>query len=122
MIRLLLEARDPETGEALEEGGFCRKCGKPASEADQPCLPSPRPVPRYRCHKIVSALQIEAIEDGTPALIHFIEPGYPPVPAAANLFTRYTPARGDYWVVYDDGYQSVSPKAAFEAGYTRIFV
>lgn len=34
-----------------------------------------------------------------------------------NMTVRYTPVVGDYWVVYDDGYQSISPKAAFEAGY-----
>lgn len=38
---------------------------------------------------------------------------YPP-----NMTARYTPVVGDYWVIYDDdGYQSISPKAAFEAGY-----
>jgi hypothetical protein len=36
-----------------------------------------------------------------------------------GMTTRYTPVAGDYWVVYgdDDGYQSISPKHAFDAGY-----
>lgn len=40
---------------------------------------------------------------------------YPP-----NMTARYTPVVGDFWVVYDDGYQSISPKAAFEAGYVAM--
>ncbi len=34
-----------------------------------------------------------------------------------RMTARYQPKAGDYWVIYEDGYQSISPKAAFEAGY-----
>jgi hypothetical protein len=34
-----------------------------------------------------------------------------------GMTVRYTPVVGDFWVVYDDGYQSISPKAAFKTGY-----
>jgi len=34
-----------------------------------------------------------------------------------NMTARYTPAPGDWWIVYPDGYQSLSPAAAFEDGY-----
>ena len=37
-----------------------------------------------------------------------------------NMTSRYTPAVGDYWVVYEDGYQSLSPRAAFLAGYVPM--
>lgn len=37
-----------------------------------------------------------------------------------GMTARYQPVVGDYWVVYDDGYQSLSPKAAFDTGYTLI--
>lgn len=37
-----------------------------------------------------------------------------------NMTARYTPVVGDYWMVYDDGYQSISPKAAFDAGYVLV--
>jgi hypothetical protein len=37
-----------------------------------------------------------------------------------NMTVRYQPQVGDYWLVYPDGYQAISPKAAFESGYTRI--
>ena len=34
-----------------------------------------------------------------------------------NMTARYSPTVGDYWVIYEDGYQSISPRAAFQAGY-----
>jgi hypothetical protein len=40
---------------------------------------------------------------------------YPP-----NMTARYTPKVGDFWVVYDDGYQSISPREAFLAGYVPM--
>lgn len=36
------------------------------------------------------------------------------------MTARYMPVEGDYWVVYDDGYQSISPKHAFEPGYVTL--
>ena len=37
-----------------------------------------------------------------------------------HMTSRYQPVVGDYWVIYDDGYQSISPKAAFEGGYVLM--
>ena len=37
-----------------------------------------------------------------------------------NMTTRFTPVVGDYWVIYEDGYQSLSPRGAFENGYMLI--
>jgi len=37
-----------------------------------------------------------------------------------NFFSRGAPSRGDYIVIYDDGYKSWSPAKAFEEGYTRV--
>lgn len=37
-----------------------------------------------------------------------------------NMIARYTPVVGDYWVVYADGYQAISPRAAFEGGYVKF--
>lgn len=34
-----------------------------------------------------------------------------------NMLVRYIPVLGDYWVVYEDGYESISPRVPFEAGY-----
>jgi hypothetical protein len=36
------------------------------------------------------------------------------------MTARYMPVAGDYWVIYDDGYQSISPKAMFETGYVVV--
>lgn len=79
-------------------------------------------MPRYQSHKKVWALKIEAIEDAGDA-------GYRLTPADhryakftvdASIVSRYMPVPGDYYVVYDDGYKSISPAKAFEEGYTLI--
>ena len=82
-------------------------------------------MPRYRCHKEVWALKIAAIEikqDGSAEIV--------PHDAAFNLFIapkewaeRFHGAKEDdpgYYVVYEGGYTSWSPTAAFESGYTPI--
>lgn len=48
--------------------------------------------------------------DGTAVLREFVP----------NMTARYTPKVGDYWVVYDDGYQSLSPAKTFTEGYVQI--
>ncbi len=40
---------------------------------------------------------------------------YPP-----KMTERYQPVVGDFWVVYGDGYQAISPKAPFDEGYVVI--
>jgi hypothetical protein len=37
-----------------------------------------------------------------------------------KMTERYTPVVGDFWVVYSDGYQSISPKHAFREGYVPL--
>lgn len=37
-----------------------------------------------------------------------------------NMTARYQPQVGDFWVIYDDGYQSISPRAPFLAGYVPV--
>lgn len=37
-----------------------------------------------------------------------------------GMTARYTPKVGDFWVVYEDGYQSISPRDAFVGGYVRL--
>jgi hypothetical protein len=53
-------------------------------------------------------------------LILFANPAYTPLGVEGDLFRRYFPHPGDYYVVYEDGYASISPQAAFETGYTEI--
>lgn len=49
-------------------------------------------------------------DGGETGILRIYQPG---------MTARYTPVVGDFWVVYEDGYQSISPRAAFEAGYVR---
>lgn len=74
-------------------------------------------MPRYRSHKQVWALKIASVNGFKLA---FAEAGYAPITVDPVMFARYTPVMGDYYVVYDDGYKSISPAKAFEEGYTRI--
>jgi len=74
-------------------------------------------MPRYKSHKIVWALEIASVDGHR---LTFKEPGYSPIDAPAEMFTRYTPVPGDRYMVYPDGYKSFSPKQAFEDGYTLV--
>lgn len=85
--------------------------------------PTAQKMLRYQCHKQVCALKIGDIikvhADGT-ATLEICDPGFPFVVVGKDVISRYMPLPGDYYVVYDDGYQSISPAKAFEEGYTRI--
>lgn len=78
-------------------------------------------MPRYQSHKIVGALRIAAVSGQTvtfePATIGLKTFFFDPFEAAPEMFLRYTPTAGDYYVVYEDGYDSFSPRKAFEEGY-----
>jgi hypothetical protein len=81
-------------------------------------------MPTYVSHKKVRALEIRAIgsysTDSTGNLqreIIFGDPGFDPIHVPGEMFTRYVPMPGDYYVVYEDGYQSFSPRKAFLDGY-----
>lgn len=76
-----------------------------------------REMPKYQSHKQVWALKIESVHGLT---LSFVDPGYANINVDPKMFIRYTPVAGDYYVVYDDGYKSISPAKAFEEGYTRI--
>lgn len=74
---------------------------------------------RWQSHKVVRAGKIVHVADsllkveGADGLTYSVT-------AAANMFARYMPVPGDYYVVYDDGYASISPRQAFEEGYHRL--
>jgi hypothetical protein len=79
--------------------------------------------PKYESHKIVQAAPIMEIVDAGGNLTilckpfddHTVEAFYPTEPA---MIARAEV--GGYAVVYSDGFKSVSPKKAFEEGYTRV--
>lgn len=71
--------------------------------------------PRYTSHKTVQAMPITGITpDGVVLVGSRHEPFHPTEPA---MSARAEP--GGYAVIYEDGYRSISPKDAFESGYTR---
>lgn len=79
-------------------------------------------MPQYQCHKKVRALEIDRLEvesDGSVTM-HFLDPGYEPKRAAEPLFVRYQPVHGDFYVLYENGYESISPRAPFLDGYSRL--
>ncbi len=88
-------------------------------------------LPRYRSHKIVRALKIKAIEQapadqerlhsGGDWMLIPQEAGFAPICVPHyDYVVRHKPQVGGYFVMYEDGYKSYSPAAAFEEGYTRI--
>lgn len=74
-------------------------------------------LPWYISHKKVQALLITKV-DGRR--LTFKEPGYAPLDAPPDMFARYTPVPGDFYVVYRDGYQSFSPGKEFLEGYVHL--
>ena len=81
-----------------------------------------REMPKYQCHKQVWALKIAGIVIDQHGMVYFqpAEAGYDKVPLTPEYFAKHKPEVGGYYVVYDDGYKSYSPAAAFEGGYKRI--
>ena len=87
-------------------------------------------MPKYRCHKEVWALKIAAIKEVREiggimiprfhAVITPVENGYAPFEVSVEFMEKHKPYVGGYYVVYEDGYKSFSPAAAFDSGYTRI--
>ena len=83
-----------------------------------------REMPRYKCHKDVHALKIEAIEtpkhpEMSGAMIHPAEIGYEPFQVTDAFLAKHEPKVGGYYVVYEDGHTSCSPAKAFEEGYVK---
>lgn len=79
-------------------------------------------LPQWQSHKRVRAAKIIEINATDEMSLDILQESGPPVwvKPADNMFARYRPVPGDYYVVYDDGYAAISPRAAFEDGYTRM--
>lgn len=75
-------------------------------------------IPRYKCHKEVGALKIKTVSKNGIELT--FEETDKQINVNAQMIARYTPKPGDYLVIYNDDYMSISPAKAFEEGYTRI--
>lgn len=92
-------------------------------------------LPRYLCHKQVNAAKIGHITIAPqvvggpvddkllaclPPGVHAITPGVEltAIRVTGAWFDKHKPEVGGYYIAYDDGYESYSPAAAFEGGYT----
>lgn len=80
-------------------------------------------MPKYKSHKEVWALEIEVVseplEDGS-RYVHFKDTRYSPALCPLEMFARYVPTDGDFYVCYRDDYRSFSPKREFLDGYSLI--
>ncbi|HGL5374106.1 TPA: hypothetical protein ACKFCW_002978 [Citrobacter farmeri] len=76
-------------------------------------------LPRWQCHKVVQAAKILTIFEGGLTTRIVVEGGLHFDVNDAWL-AKHEPARGGYFVRYEDGYESYSPAATFEMGYTPL--
>jgi hypothetical protein len=83
-------------------------------------------MPRYISHKRVWALEIDTVAPHVsgpggdfPAMLTFRDNGFAAISVPDEMFSRYKPVPGDFYVVYADGYKSFSPRKAFLEGYRR---
>lgn len=80
-------------------------------------------LPRYVSHKEVGALEIAGltsvgmIEGVLSYRLEFKDERFASIVIDAKLCSRYEPVAGDFYVIYDDGYESFSPRKAFVEGY-----
>ena len=81
-------------------------------------------LPTYVCHKRVRASEVVSIglyktnADNKAVREIQISDQFDPIEILGEVFTRYVPMPGDFYVVYEDGYVSFSPRKAFIEGYT----
>lgn len=73
-------------------------------------------LPRWRCHKVVHAAKILAIDFGTR--LDLMPHGV--VEVTHEWVEQHKAVAGGYYVVCNDGDSSFSPKEAFEDGYTAM--
>lgn len=77
-------------------------------------------MPKYVSHKTVWALEIETVSVGAPYRMKPKDTGYAEITLPAEMWSRYQPVAGDFYVQYADGYKSFSPRKAFLEGYTKV--
>lgn len=95
----------------------------PASLCDlPPAIDEETGLPLWRCHKIVAAAKIVAID----AVIGLLQTESMGIGSGVDIavdiayLAKHSPQVGGYFVQYEDGYQSYSPAEAFESGYTSV--
>lgn len=95
------------------------------NQADQAAIE----MPKYQSHKVVHALEIKSCtelpadsagEKPTPHpgyMLEFADEQYASKVVGPEVVSRHMPEPGDFYVVYEDGYESISPRKAFVEGY-----
>lgn len=78
----------------------------------------------YACHKTVSAARIERVTDahalqGGGAMLKLAGIEHPRH-VSPEFVAKHDPVAGGYFVAYADGYESFSPAAEFEGGYSPV--
>ena len=83
-------------------------------------------MPQYQSHKKVWALKIKevritqhGIRIETAELV-FEDEHYAPRQVSPEYIQKHDPKAGGYFVVYEDGYESWSPRNVFESGYDLV--
>ena len=81
--------------------------------------------PNYLCTKQVRALKIKSVElrkDRLPyhGVLTPERDNYMEIWVSDQFIERHNPQPGDYFVLYKDGYTSISPPEPFEKGYRII--
>ena len=80
----------------------------------------------FQCHKVVMAAKITEISESNGNCDTSMELTLPDTDismtyiAPLEVIARYMPVVGDYVVLYENDYVSISPKQAFEDGYSQI--
>lgn len=74
---------------------------------------------QYLCHKKVTATKMSNIVVASDGTATFVAEDGNTYDLEASFINKHCPVNGGYYVQYEDGYESFSPAAAFEAGYTE---
>lgn len=79
-------------------------------------------LPRWRCHKVVRGFQIAQMVplEATTQMRLIDASGAFQVDVSNQYMMRYKPQVGDYYALYEDGYESLSPADAWTKGYAPI--
>ena len=74
---------------------------------------------KYKCHKVVEAGLIAGMHENKLGVVN--EHNIPiDVPVTDEWLSKHSPEPGGYYVRYEDGYESYSPRESFEAGYATM--
>lgn len=75
---------------------------------------------RWKCHKVVAAAKILAIDHNRDGYALVLEGEAQPRRVSPTWLDKHNPLPGWYFVVYESGYESTSPSDEFEAGYALL--